>query len=101
MPFDLECEDDCTRCSGEYCETHITDPCDCDCEERHRDPASRGASVTPRTEPRCIADKNCPMTAGYYIGGGQYICWLHAMTVPGCLEAVSDQQMCALKGDKP
>lgn len=50
-------------------------------------------------EPRCIADKNCPMTAGYYIGGGQYICWLHAMTVPGCLEAVSDQQMCALKGD--
>jgi hypothetical protein len=44
----------------------------------------------------CIADKDCPMTAGYYIGGGRFICWLHAMKVRGMLEAVAGQQMVAL-----
>lgn len=27
----------------------------------------------------CHVDENCPMTAGYYIGGGMWICWLHAL----------------------
>lgn len=26
---------DCPKCSGEYCESHGTDPCDCDVVERH------------------------------------------------------------------
>lgn len=29
------CEDDCQRCSGEYCETHLLEPCDCGTAERH------------------------------------------------------------------
>lgn len=48
---------------------------------------------------KCIADANCPMTAGYYIGGGQYICWLHALTVKGLMQAVRGQEMTALTGD--
>ena len=28
-------EYDCTRCSGEYCETHTDRPCDCDVVQRH------------------------------------------------------------------
>lgn len=28
-------ERDCTRCSGEFCEQHGTQPCDCDTAERH------------------------------------------------------------------
>lgn len=31
------CEPDCQRCSGEYCDTHINDPCDCDVIDRHSD----------------------------------------------------------------
>lgn len=45
---------------------------------------------------QCIADEDCPMTAGYYVGGGQYICWLHAMKVPGMMKAVEGQEMAAL-----
>ncbi len=25
----------CSRCSGEFCETHGVDPCGCDCIDRH------------------------------------------------------------------
>lgn len=32
------CVLDCTKCSGEYCEQHGADPCDCDVIERHRIP---------------------------------------------------------------
>ena len=31
-----ECKEDCRKCTGEYCETHTTDPCDCDVVDRHR-----------------------------------------------------------------
>jgi len=41
------------------------------------------------------------MTAGYYIGGGQWICWLHVLSVPGCYEAVKDQQIEALPVKAP
>jgi len=33
--IDVECEPDCSRCSGEYCEKHGTSPRDCDTAERH------------------------------------------------------------------
>jgi hypothetical protein len=33
---------------------------------------------------------------GYYIGGGRYICWFHALQVPGCMDAVRGQQEVAL-----
>lgn len=46
-------------------------------------------------EPVCV-NAPCPMTMGYYMGGGQYICWLHAMTVPGCMEAARNQQQVCL-----
>ncbi|KKM83130.1 hypothetical protein LCGC14_1312430 [marine sediment metagenome] len=26
--------------------------------------------------PHCM-NSNCPMTLGYYLGGGVYVCWLH------------------------
>ena len=29
------CTEDCTRCSGEFCERHGTNPCDCDVIDRH------------------------------------------------------------------
>lgn len=32
---DRECPRDCQRCSGEYCDTHFTDPCECDVIQRH------------------------------------------------------------------
>lgn len=32
---------------------------------------------------RCFGHPDCPMTAGYHIGGGYYICWLHILRVPG------------------
>jgi len=47
------------------------------------------------TTDRCSI-AGCPMTMGYYIGGGQYICWLHALTVPGCMRAVQNQEPVAL-----
>ena len=34
MP-EISCEEDCTRCSGEYCEKHFNEPCDCDVVDRH------------------------------------------------------------------
>lgn len=37
-------EKNCTRCSGEYCNIHFYDPCECDAADRHRDLCS---------EPRC------------------------------------------------
>jgi hypothetical protein len=35
-----ECGKDCTRCSGEYCNIHFDQPCDCDVVERHRQSAA-------------------------------------------------------------
>jgi hypothetical protein len=29
-------EVDCLRCSGAYCGVHMTEPCECDTAERHR-----------------------------------------------------------------
>lgn len=29
------CEEGCTRCSGEYCDVHFCQSCDCDVVERH------------------------------------------------------------------
>ena len=31
-------EEDCSKCSGEYCETHGVEPCDCDTAGRHYAP---------------------------------------------------------------
>jgi len=28
---------------------------------------------------RCCWSSDCPMTAGYYIGAGLWVCWLHAI----------------------
>lgn len=39
----------------------------------------------------------CPMTGGYYVGGGLYVCWFHAMTVPGLLELVHGKALVALR----
>jgi hypothetical protein len=36
------------------------------------------------------------MTGGYYVGGGLYICWFHAMSVPGLIELVHDKALLAL-----
>lgn len=30
------CDEDCTRCSGEYCEQHGVSPCECDVIDRHQ-----------------------------------------------------------------
>lgn len=27
----------------------------------------------------CSGHPDCPCTAGYYVGGGQWLCWLHAL----------------------
>ena len=35
---------ECVRCSGEYCDIHILDPCDCDVTARHRDDIRRRES---------------------------------------------------------
>lgn len=35
------CSEDCTRCSGEYCDTHGVAPCECDVEARHTDANGR------------------------------------------------------------
>ena len=32
-------------------------------------------------KPHCYRQP-CPMTMGYYIGGGQHVCWLHALMLP-------------------
>ena len=41
------CEEDCSRCSGEYCEQHFADPCDCDVAERHQQRASAVKAALP------------------------------------------------------
>lgn len=46
-------------------------------------------------KPRCV-NSPCPMTMGFYIGGGQYICWLHILRVSGAIEAVRGQKLVAL-----
>jgi len=38
---------ECSRCSGEYCDVHITDPCDCDVAERHANDIGKPASLSP------------------------------------------------------
>lgn len=35
------CSENCTRCSGEYCDTHGVAPCECDVEARHTDSNGR------------------------------------------------------------
>ena len=36
IPDDPECPGpECTRCSGEYCDNHYLEACDCDSVERH------------------------------------------------------------------
>jgi hypothetical protein len=57
-----------------------------------------GPDSGAQREQKCIR-KGCILTMGYYIGGGQFICWLHALALPGCMEAVKDQEMVALVGD--
>jgi hypothetical protein len=59
--------------------------------------AERGKTER-KGEQKCI-HKGCILTMGYYIGGGQFICWLHALVLPGCMEAVKGQEMVALTGD--
>lgn len=39
---DTGCEEDCAQCSGEHCETHGAEPCECDTAARH----SRAARVS-------------------------------------------------------
>lgn len=43
----------------------------------------------PTTIKHCFADPNCIMTMGYYMGGGLYICWMHALVTPGCITAIT------------
>ena len=35
MDTELKCDEDCIMCSGEYCEQHFDQPCDCDVVDRH------------------------------------------------------------------
>jgi hypothetical protein len=47
--------------------------------------------------PHCII-RGCPMTMGYYTGGGTHICWLHAITVPEpARSSLHEQDRVALK----
>lgn len=34
-PTEPPCDEGCSRCSGEYCDTHHTAPCECDTADRH------------------------------------------------------------------
>lgn len=43
----MGCKPDCPMCSGEYCERHITEPCDCDVIERHEPAAHNSESAQP------------------------------------------------------
>ena len=47
---------------------------------------------------RCCADGKCRMTMGYYIGGGRYICWLHALFTPFIMQALHGETLYALQG---
>lgn len=51
------------------------------------------------TDPKCSVQP-CMMTLGYYVGGGQFICWLHALKVPGCLKAIKGRKAVALIASK-
>lgn len=50
----------------------------------------------------CVADSRCILTAGYYIGGGQWICWLHALLSPAVDKAIQQtgQPLQALPKEK-
>lgn len=37
----VDCDEGCHRCSGEYCNKHGTDPCDCDAADRHAEGRER------------------------------------------------------------
>lgn len=51
--------------------------------------------------PKCMAASDCPMTMGYYIGGGLHIYWAHAFRVPGMIAAIAGQKEVVLRGDRP
>jgi phosphoribosylaminoimidazole carboxylase (NCAIR synthetase) len=36
MELEVRCEEDCNMCSGEYCNIHFTDKCECDVIDRHK-----------------------------------------------------------------
>jgi len=38
-------------------------------------------------------DSKCPMTAGYYIGGGLWVCWLHAVFSSSVYIAIKGKKM--------
>lgn len=42
---DDECDEDCPRCSGEYCNRHGNEPCDCDVVDRHTAPPNIAPAV--------------------------------------------------------
>jgi hypothetical protein len=46
----------------------------------------------------CYGHPDCPMTAGYYLGAGMWICWLHALYDPVAMKviAATGQTMMAL-----
>jgi hypothetical protein len=46
----------------------------------------------------CEGHPDFPMTAGYYLGGGMWICWLHALYSPSLMMVIAKtgQQMQAL-----
>ena len=56
-----------------------------------------GAPGLRESMSRCFTNPECIMTAGYYIGGGMWICWWHAMR-DGFLDAImrTGQRMNAL-----
>lgn len=48
LELSAECKSgDCGKCSGEYCETHNTRPCDCNCAERHMIPPDPTEQANP------------------------------------------------------
>ena len=46
-PAEPDCEPDCRLCSGEACETHGTDPCECATDERHQRQAPAEQCIGP------------------------------------------------------
>jgi len=85
----VPCEygDDCGRCSGEYCETHGNDPCDCDVVDRHT--VQRALlTVAPRTlkDYRPQHDEDCAIYLCRHCGGRLYrgqppkACICHGLT---------------------
>lgn len=49
----MECDEDCPRCSGEFCETHGVIPCDCDTAKRHHNTTPR--NLVPTLHPNSPA----------------------------------------------